>query len=239
LAERIIQITTAQNVKLDYELASPMTRMASTLLDYLILSTTLGILSAFLGQLGVLWLWIAFFIGTFYHLIMEYFYKGRSIGKMILGLRVMKTNGELTEFSDYFNRWILRIVDITLSMGGIGLFFMYGTRDSQRLGDIMAGTTVVKKRNNLHFSLADIRNLHESTRSAEIKYPALRHIHEKHILFLKNLLNLENEYPSGVYREALREASDKMATLLELEKAPKNEKAFLTEVVQDYIAQTR
>lgn len=82
-------------------------------------------------------------------------------------------------------------------------------------------------------------NLHESTRSVEIKYPALRHIHEKHILFLKNLLNLENEYPAGVYREALSEASEKMANLLELEKTPKNEKAFLTEVVQDYIAQTR
>ena len=75
-----------------------------------------------------------------YPLIMEYFFNGQSLGKMLLKIRVVSLDGSRPSAMALFLRWILLIVDMSLGAGLVSIIF---TKNSQRLGDLAAGTTVV------------------------------------------------------------------------------------------------
>ena len=68
-----------------------------------------------------------------------------SPGKRALGLRVIKAQGYPISFSDSAIRNIVRIVDMLPFAYGIGLFTMLLNKNWQRLGDLAAGTLVVKE----------------------------------------------------------------------------------------------
>ena len=77
------------------------------------------------------------------------FFNGQSFGKKVLKIRVVRVNGTQASFYNYFIRWIFRLIDISISMGVIGLVTMIINGKGQRLGDIAAGTTAVRlKRKN-------------------------------------------------------------------------------------------
>jgi uncharacterized RDD family membrane protein YckC len=70
---------------------------------------------------------------------------GASLGKLLLGLRVIKVNGEPHDIGAALLRNILRIVDsFPFGFYIVGLVFIASTEKKQRLGDIVAGTAVVK-----------------------------------------------------------------------------------------------
>lgn len=79
-----------------------------------------------------------------YPLIWETLNQGRSPGKMLLRLRVVRTDGSTPSFESYFMRWLLLTVDI-LPGGSIGILSVILTDRNQRLGDLAAGTLVIKE----------------------------------------------------------------------------------------------
>jgi hypothetical protein len=90
-----------------------------------------------------------------YYLLLETFTNGRTIGKVAMKIRVVKLDGSNPNFGNYFVRWIMRIVDITLSSGGVAVLTFLIRGQGQRVGDIAAGTTVIseKKRVSLRDTL--------------------------------------------------------------------------------------
>jgi uncharacterized RDD family membrane protein YckC len=247
MAYRSIEIETPQNVVISYELASGMQRVLATLLDAVIslgislVITLIFSFFAFSASLNALFIGqlITFIIGYFYHLISESTLNGRSIGKMAVGIRVIKTSGEPLKFSDYFLRWVLRIVDITITLGSLGLILIFGTERRQRLGDIMAGTAVIVNKQSVNFSLRDILKMHQELTTQNVSFPEVKHIDEKHLLYIKNLLNGRTNYTQTVYKNAIYEAADIMSELLKFDCPPGKEEAFLNKLVSDYIALTR
>ena len=90
-----------------------------------------------------------------YHLLWEMFWNGRSPGKAVMKLRVVKLDGSKPSFSNYLLRWLLRIIDLTLTSGAVALVTILFNGRGQRLGDIAATTTVIseKKTMDLHRTL--------------------------------------------------------------------------------------
>lgn len=243
MAYRSIEIQTPQNVVISYELATGMQRVLATLLDMIIsffLILVLSIAMAFAGLaeniVGQLLLFLVYY---FYHLLSESLLNGRSLGKMAVGLRVIKSSGEPLRFSDFFLRWVLRIVDITITLGSLGLILIFGTERRQRLGDIMAGTAVIVNKQSINFTLRDIVRMHEELKAENVTFPEVKHIDEKHLLYIKNLLNGKNSYTDSVYRNAIREASVIMSGLMKFDCPQGKEELFLNKLVSDYIALTR
>ena len=68
---------------------------------------------------------------------------GQSIGKKILNIKVVKLNGAQATLGGYLLRWILWPLD-TFFYGGIAILCITIGGKGQRLGDITAGTTVIK-----------------------------------------------------------------------------------------------
>ncbi len=106
---------------------------------------------------------------VFYSLISEFLLNGKSIGKLICGIRVVKINGLRCGYNEYLLRWLFRMIDvypiiflsffiqeyglIGNALIGVPAFIMATTtKNHQRLGDIVAGTTVIKVKNKVDFA---------------------------------------------------------------------------------------
>ncbi len=144
-----INIQTTQNIEIVHNIAGIGDRVLATILDIIFMISYAIIMTGSLSFIGLKGaattiIFIAIPI-SFYHLVCEIFFDGQSLGKKILKIRVMMLNGSQPAYVSYFLRWILRIVDISVSMGAIGILTIIFSRKGQRLGDIAAGTTVIKR----------------------------------------------------------------------------------------------
>lgn len=145
-----IKIQTTQNVDIEYELASVGDRILATLLDYVFFFGYTLLVLLFLGVIGSamddnLWLIIVIFLPILlYDLLCELFFQGKSFGKMIMKIKVVKLDGTQAGFGAYLLRWLLRIIDTRLFSGAIALIAILANGKGQRIGDMAAGTTVIK-----------------------------------------------------------------------------------------------
>ncbi len=153
-----IRIQTTQNVDIEYELASIGDRILATLLDYLFFATYISlvlVIASFtnwrlfnsMAVVSLLSLPI-----LLYDLVCEVFFQGKSFGKMILKIKVVKLDGTQANFSAYLLRWLLRIIDMRLFGGSIALIAILINGKGQRVGDMAAGTTVIKMKQKVKLS---------------------------------------------------------------------------------------
>ena len=102
------------------------------------LGETLG---NWLGALGGI---IVFALFWGYYMVFEITTNGQSLGKRALGLRVIKEGGYPIGFADSAIRNLVRLADFLPFFYGAGLLAMLINKDWRRLGDLAAGTLVVK-----------------------------------------------------------------------------------------------
>jgi uncharacterized RDD family membrane protein YckC len=151
-----LQINTTQNVNLNYTIVSIGERIAAFFIDAFILylySLLVNILGDAIGyiyddgwtQRGLMAL--IFLPAMFYSLLMHIIFNGRTVGKMLLKMRVVKVDGSPVHWSNYLVRWMLRLVDIWLFVGSIGILTILFSEKRQRLGDAAAGTVVISTKN--------------------------------------------------------------------------------------------
>ena len=156
-----IRVQTAQNVSLEYEIASLGDRILATIIDLLVLGAwfvgcaVLAVLpfasqirsswSSGFAPVAVLLIVLAYLPVVFYNLICEVFFNGQSIGKKSQNIRVMRLDGTVPSIGDYLLRWLLRIIDLQMA-GLVAIISIAASQRGQRLGDMAAGTTVVKLR---------------------------------------------------------------------------------------------
>lgn len=142
-----IYIQTTHNVTLQFPIASVGDRMLSTLIDYAVFvaySISIFVLLDIANTNSDVAVYLALIPLFTYHLLMEIIFNGQSLGKMAMNIKVMRTDGTQATLSQYLIRYIFRIVDITLFSGMVAIITIIVSNKGQRLGDMAAGTTVVK-----------------------------------------------------------------------------------------------
>jgi uncharacterized RDD family membrane protein YckC len=152
-----VKIRTSQNIDIDYEVAGLGDRILARIVDmvllfgvaYAIFIPVVLIYSNELDKNGVpTGLIIAGIIYTlinvFYDLVAEIYFNGQSVGKRALKIRVIDISGARPTVSQFLLRWVFRLVDFILTLG-IGAVIAVAVSDKkQRIGDMVAGTTVIK-----------------------------------------------------------------------------------------------
>lgn len=240
-----IEINTAQNVPINYELADLRHRIFAYLIDILCIGSILVVLLLIIDNLHLqngklLAEIISFIVLGFYAIVSEIIGNGQSIGKKIMGIKVIKASGKQIEFYDYFCRWSTRLIDIYLSLGSLAALFIIFKPKGQRLGDILAGTCIVKTQNSQFFSLKEIEQLNlKFNENTSLKYPLVKNLKESDVLLIKNVLYRLKNYPNQAHEAALRQLSEKLKTILEIQEIPDDREKFLSQVISDYIIQTR
>jgi uncharacterized RDD family membrane protein YckC len=149
----ILTISTPEGVDLHLTLAGPASRFVSALVDIVIQLVLLICAAVVLGTIGssaqggtlvLVWFVLSFALITFYDVFFEVFNSGRTPGKLINGLRVVRVEGHPVTFLTSAIRNIIRPIDFLPSVYLLGAVVILATRKNQRVGDVVAGTIVVR-----------------------------------------------------------------------------------------------
>ena len=148
-------IITGQYVELTQTPASVGDRLIAALIDYAILGVYFTALVSFFGIFfdsfvfdvnGIILITIyalMYFPIIFYFPACEILARGQSLGKMAMKTRVVTIEGNTPSVSDCLLRWLLYPLDTFLT-GFLGVVFITFGKYRQRLGDLAAGTIVIK-----------------------------------------------------------------------------------------------
>lgn len=144
------KINTAQNVSIRHNTASIGERILAALLDgvfifvyAMIISILSGLISSQSHQASTIFMIIFYIPILFYHIVFEIYFQGQSLGKKIFKIKVAKIDGSEPSLGSYFIRWIFRLLEISGTMGSVALVTLFINGKGQRLGDIVAKTTVI------------------------------------------------------------------------------------------------
>jgi uncharacterized RDD family membrane protein YckC len=89
---------------------------------------------------------VAFLFFWGYDVAFEVLASGRTPGKRWNGLRVVRSGGQPIGFLASATRNLLRLIDWLPSFYLVGIVSIFATAKNQRLGDIVAGTVVLRER---------------------------------------------------------------------------------------------
>jgi len=143
-----VRVRTTQNVLIDYPLASIGDRIIGHMIDRIVLIFySVAMAVAFVSAEMDSWVPYIILIGfpwMFYSVLFEIFMNGQTPGKQVMKVKVVRLNGTQPSVGDYLLRWIFSFIDFYVFSGVIAVLFVALGGKGQRLGDIAAGTTVVK-----------------------------------------------------------------------------------------------
>lgn len=143
-----IRVRTTQNVFIEYPLGSVGDRILGHLIDRVILILyTIFIVAILISvevETGYIWLLLLGFPWLLYNVLFEIFMNGQTPGKQMIKIKVVRLDGTPPTVGDYIMRWIFGFVDFYILSGAIAVIIIAMGGKGQRLGDVVAGTSVVK-----------------------------------------------------------------------------------------------
>jgi len=228
-----IRIQTSQNVDIEYELASIGDRILATLLDYvffvayflivlLINTYTKGFMVKNVAMI-VIWMLPV----LLYDLVCEASLQGRSFGKIIMKIKVVKVDGTPASFGAYLLRWLLRIIDTRLLSGGVALIAILINGKGQRVGDMAAGTTVIKLKYRV--SINDTI-LNKPIPEYQLVFQEVSKLTDNDIAIIKEVMLVSLRTKNT---EAIDKLAKKTKAIMNISSNLKDTE-FLATVVQDY-----
>jgi uncharacterized RDD family membrane protein YckC len=230
-----IDVLTGQHVTIEYEPASVLQRMGALLLDYFFMFLYIIALSfifsfARVGEDAItITIYVILVLPIIcYHVVFESFMNGKTPGKVIAKIRVTNVDGSTPGFLSYFLRWILLPVDM-FPYGGIGALCIVFTEKHQRLGDLAAGTTVVKT--VAKSSLNDFDNeFYEFNDNYQPTFKEVDVLTDGQIRLISDLLQNLNTRDAD---NALSELAEKIKQKLKIN-SDLPDRDFLDTIVRDY-----
>jgi uncharacterized RDD family membrane protein YckC len=167
--EETLIIETPERVQLAFALASIGNRFLAALIDHFIQILTMVFLSTLAGFIlrgyGLTslrdldevtpelakWAYailtiIVFLVFAAYFVFFEWLWNGQTPGKRLLKLRVIREDGRPITFWEVLTRNLIRIFDMFPGLYSIGLIAVFLSNRDQRIGDLFAGTVVVRER---------------------------------------------------------------------------------------------
>lgn len=238
-----LSIATTQNVTINFNAASVGDRILGYLLDfvikiayvivvYMVVFYWMGLTEVTneMDQWSRISVQLLFYLPViFYSLVQEsMLFEGQTIGKRIMKTKVIKIDGYQAGFGDYFIRWLLRIVDISIASGIIGLICMMVNKKTQRLGDMAAGTAVISLKNNISINHTILKEIQDNYMPV---YPMVIKLTDNDVRIIKE--TYEASLRSGDFA-MIDKLQDKIEKVTGIKSVSANATAFVNTVIHDY-----
>lgn len=228
-------IITGQYVTIEQTTASVGERIVARIVDYAFLAAySIAMLYLFSHvdlansdlQL-IAYVAVAYLPVVLYSLLCETLFAGQTLGKAVVGTRVVMADGSQPTMGASLLRWVLMLVDVYCSF--VGLVFIVCSRKRQRLGDMAAGTIVIAKpkRRDMHLQLSDFRYARADYRPAYAQAARLSYGQAELIRRTLDTLRPDN----AVRADAL---ANKVQQVLGIERRQPDAATFLTTILYDY-----
>lgn len=228
-----INIQTTQNVYIEHNVASVGERVVAQALDLLILFSyligTIIILSILRTYSTALYL-IAILPFFVYSLMMELLANGQTVGKMVMRTRVVKLDGSAPGFVGYLLRWLFRIIDIWFINSAIGMTSIILNKRNQRLGDLTAGTTVIRMKENTGLGNTILKHVPEDY---ELVFPSVQNLDENDIQIIADVISHCRLVYNQKSIQLINRLRDEIEKKMNIESEQTNAQ-FLETVITDY-----
>lgn len=209
----IIKIPTVFNIDLEFEAADLGRRGVAYLIDLLIRGAYLLLMTLFMNKVGLggyfpelflLWLPI-----SLYYLVSELLMKGQSLGKRVMDIRVVSLVGNVPGLGQILLRWLFRLVEsplftllfvfsllaeqegwgafITLLMGVVPVIVVLKSPYNQRLGDLAAGTILVRTKERHTIQDTIFREIHQPDYTPQ--FSQILRLSDRDLSKIKNVLD--------------------------------------------------
>ena len=230
-------IVTGQNVHIEQTAASLFLRGLAWVIDILVLvffqfigfSLGLAISAAIKSETVTIVFFILFeVIILSYPLLMEVFFHGQTLGKKVCSTQVVRVDGTDPTLSDYMLRWILLFIDFPYCL--IGMVFIIFTKNSQRLGDLAAGTTVVNK-HQYGDLYNDLRLFEYAEKNYKPKYPEAANLSSGQAEVLESSFEIENWNKRALFHQRL---AAKIVEMLKIDQGNLSDAFFIKKVYTDF-----
>lgn len=169
----------------------------------------------------------------FYALWQEILFEGQTFGKKALKIKVIKIDGYQAGFGDYLIRWLFRIVEVTPPLSFIGLIAMVVNKQTQRLGDMAAGTAIISLKNDISINHTILKEV------ADAYVP----VYQLVIKLTDNDMRIIKETYESSLKNADFQMIDKLQKKIEavtgIKSISANATAFVDTVIHDYNYYTR
>jgi len=147
-------IVTPEGVVLDFEMAGVASRLLARIIDSIIQVAALYVMMIMMVVVSlssptvaiVLAIVVGFALLFLYPMILEATWGGRTVGKYVLGLRVVTVEGGPARMRHTAIRSMLQLIDVFATVGGAAVMAALTSEHGQRLGDMAAGTYVIRER---------------------------------------------------------------------------------------------
>ncbi len=207
----IIQIGTAFNIDIEFEIAEFHKRLLAYIIDFaLMLLYLISMIYVIVGGLDLHRLSVGFLIlivllpMLFYTFLTELWMNGQTLGKKIMRIRVVSLDGGEATLGQYLMRWFLRFYEwgfiiffifysslpagfFVLFVGGMtSVVIIAISPKNQRLGDLAAGTVVVNTRSTL--AVADTVFMNIDQTNYKVMFPQVMRLSDRDINTIKSVL---------------------------------------------------
>ncbi|WP_158858615.1 RDD family protein [Lunatibacter salilacus] len=233
------QIETAQNIRIQQTIAGVGDRILAYFIDIVVQVAYILILLIGMGNMnpsGGNEMWVIYMILAvpllLYFFLFETFMNGRTPGKAAMQLRVVKLDGSKPDMFTFFIRWVLRLIDISLTSGGIAVLVILVGGKGQRLGDMAAGTTVISEKNNPTLGTSLMVSLPENYSP---RYPQVTQLTDAQIQQIKTILDkalVKREF------QVIKKLAEQTSSLLAVTHEQRSLE-FLQQIITDYAFYTQ
>ncbi len=245
MATNQIGVETTQHVKLNYNPAPIGDRLIAFLLDgfaligfYLIVVAAFGAIADLNESFNTFteenqWIFFMVYVipSFFYHLIFEVVWNGKSFGKWLMGLRVVRVDGTNPTLGNYVIRWMFRLLEITLTSGMVAFITVLMNGKGQRLGDIAAKTCVIKTTKKVKLTDTIYAELEKEF---EASYPEVVELKDEDIRTIKEVLAAKKGYDYTTWFVMVQRTANIIQNKVGITKQEENADEFLKKVIDDY-----
>ena len=225
-------IITGQYVRIQPTVASVGDRIFGQIIDWVVLLSYL-LLAIWIGvEANIKSDWYLIIavglVPLFYTLLCEIFNQGQSVGKILMKTQVVKLDGSRPTLGAFLMRWLLFMIDGPLT-SYMGLIVMVLTRNNQRLGDLAAGTIVIKKQKykKIQISLDEYDYLQKNYTP---RYPQAADLSLEQIDIITSTLSINQ----ADFQQRTKALAEKVREKLNIERKETDDAAFLHRIVRDY-----
>lgn len=172
--------------------------------------------------------WLALMVpAMFYTPLCEMFLNGQTFGKRIMRTRVVMADGSSLTMGAILLRWVFMLADIHFMC--MGIIFIICTRRRQRLGDLAAGTMVIRQpgRTKIHLSLDEF---YYATPDYAPRYPEVQQLSLGQIDVVQRMLHDTVVYSD----EQVERLASKIERMLGVSRNQQDATEFLETILHDY-----
>lgn len=228
-------IITSQFVKISQTPASISERLLAKLIDMIIIILytvgafylTSAIYSFMEDKTLILYIFLISIPTWMYDFLWETFNEGQSPGKYIMKIRVVSKDGSRPTLGSFFMRWILNTIDIGFCC--IGFLVIIFTKNSQRIGDLAAGTMVIKQINykDIHITIDEFNYAQKDYSPI---YDEAKNLSQAQVEVIEKAIYSTRDDRD----EQLNELSQKVERFLHVTPKENSKEKFLATLLHDY-----